>query len=433
MESLMTDTKKSTRKRKPAGPFSDEMLDQLLAQCSGSDAESLLGESGLIGQLKKQLAQRMLAAELSHHLNSEAASADSGAGANHRNGSSAKTVLTPSGELQLDIPRDRLATFEPALVAKHQRRLAGFDDHVIGMYARGMSVREIQGHLMELYGQDVSPQLISTITDEVIAEASEWQSLPLDAMYPIIYFDALRLKIRDEGTVKNKAVYLALGVDVSGRKDVLGLWIEQTEGAKFWLKVFNDLKNRGCQDVLIAVVDGLRGFPEAIEAVFPQAQIQTCIVHLIRNSLNYVAWKDRKALAAELKTIYQATDAATAEAALDAFERGPLGQKCPPIAQAWRRQWTQVIPFFAYPPDVRRIIYTTNAIESLHMQLRKIVKNRGHFPSDEAATKLLFLALRNITKDWVMALGHPVPPRTWKAAANQFAILFGERFTASLN
>jgi putative transposase len=427
MEILMTDTKKSSRKRKPTEPFSDEMLDQLLAQRTGNDAESLLGESGLIGQLKKQLAQRMLAAELSHHLNSQAANADASAGTNHRNGSSAKTVLTPSGELQLDIPRDRLATFEPALVAKHQRRLAGFNDHVIGMYACGMSVREIQGHLMELYGQDVSPQLISTITDEVMAEASEWQTRPLDAMYPIIYFDALRLKIRDEGTVKNKAVYLALGVDVSGRKDVLGLWIEQTEGAKFWLKVFNDLKNRGCHDILIAVVDGLRGFPDAIEAVFPQAQIQTCVVHLIRNSLNYVAWKDRKALAAELKTIYQATDAATAEVALDAFERGSFGQKCSPIAQAWRRQWAQVIPFFAYPPDVRRIIYTTNAIESLHMQLRKIVKNRGHFPSDEAATKLLFLALRNITKDWIM------PPRTWKEAANQFAILFGERFTASLN
>lgn len=433
METYMTDSKKSAHQRKPTGPFSDEMLDQLLTQCVGNDAESLLGESGLIGQLKKQLAQRMLAAELSHHLKSEAASADgprpatAGTGANHRNGSSAKTVLTPSGELQLDIPRDRLATFEPALVAKHQRRLAGFDDHIIGMYARGMSVREIQGHLLELYGQDVSPQLISTITDEVMAEAVDWQGRPLDSMYPIIYFDALRLKIRDEGSVKNKAVYLALGVDVTGRKDVLGLWIEQSEGAKFWLKVFNDLKIRGCQDVLIAVVDGLRGFPEAIEAVFPQAQIQTCIVHLIRNSLNYVAWKDRKALAAELKTIYQATDAAAAEAALDTFENSAFGQKCPPIAQAWRRQWTQVIPFFAYPPDVRRIIYTTNAIESLHMQLRKIVKNRGHFPSDEAATKLLFLALRNITKDWIM------PPRTWKEAANQFAILFGERFTASLN
>ena len=233
MEILMTDTKQSARKRKPAGPFSDEMLDQLLAQCAGNDAESLLGESGLIGQLKKQLAQRMLAAELSHHLDTQAANADASTGANHRNGSSAKTVLTPNGELQLAIPRDRLATFEPALVAKHQRRLAGFDDHVIGMYARGMSVREIQGHLLELYGQEVSPQLISTITDEVMAEAVDWQGRPLDAMYPIIYFDALRLKIRDEGSVKNKAVYLALGVDVSGRKDVLGLWIEQTEGGTY--------------------------------------------------------------------------------------------------------------------------------------------------------------------------------------------------------
>jgi len=420
----MTDTTKKARERKAKGPFSDELLDQLLAQASGQDAESLLGESGLIGQLKKQLAERMLAAELSHHLSSEAVEEGSG---NHRNGTSPKTVLTPNGALALNIPRDRLATFEPQLVAKYQRRLPGFDDQVIGMYARGMTVREIQGHLAELYGLEVSPELISTITDEVMAEVAEWQARPLDALYPIVYFDALRLKIRDEGTVKNKAVYLALGIDATGRKDVLGLWIEQTEGAKFWLKVFNDLKQRGVADILIAVVDGLRGFPEAIEAVFPQTQIQTCIVHLIRTSLNYVGWKDRKALAAELKAIYQAVNAAAAEAALTEFEQGPWGRKCPPIAQAWWRQWTQVIPFFAYPSEVRKIIYTTNAIESLHMRLRKIVKNRGHFPSDEAATKLLFLALRNIVKDWKM------PPRTWKEAANQFAIVFGERFTASLN
>ena len=420
----MTDTTKKARERKAKGPFSDELLDQLLAQASGQDAESLLGESGLIGQLKKQLAERMLAAELSHHLSSEAVEEGSG---NHRNGTSPKTVLTPNGALALNIPRDRLATFEPQLVAKYQRRLPGFDDQVIGMYARGMTVREIQGHLAELYGLEVSPELISTITDEVMAEAAAWQARPLDALYPIVYFDALRLKIRDEGTVKNKAVYLALGIDATGRKDVLGLWIEQTEGAKFWLKVFNDLKQRGVADILIAVVDGLRGFPEAIEAVFPQTQIQTCIVHLIRTSLNYVGWKDRKALAAELKAIYQAVNAAAAEAALTEFEQGPWGRKCPPIAQAWWRQWTQVIPFFAYPSEVRKIIYTTNAIESLHMRLRKIVKNRGHFPSDEAATKLLFLALRNIVKDWKM------PPRTWKEAANQFAIVFGERFTASLN
>ena len=421
----MTDTTKKARKRKPRGPFSDALLDQLLAQASGKDAESLLGESGLIGQLKKQLAERMLAAELSHHLASEAVAEE--ASGNHRNGTSSKTVLTPNGALDLNIPRDRLATFEPQLVAKYQRRLPGFDDQVIGLYARGMTVREIQGHLAELYGLDVSPELISTVTDEVMVEVAEWQARPLDALYPIVYFDALRLKIRDEGTVRNKAVYLALGIDATGRKDILGLWIEQTEGAKFWLKVFNDLKQRGVADVLIAVVDGLRGFPEAIEAVFPQAQIQTCIVHLIRTSLNYVGWKDRKALAAELKAIYQAANAETAEAALTAFEQGAWGRKCPPIAAAWRRQWTQVIPFFAYPAEVRKIIYTTNAIESLHMRLRKIVKNRGHFPSDEAATKLLFLALRNIVKDWKM------PPRTWKEAANQFAIVFGERFTASLN
>lgn len=420
----MTETTKKARKRKSSGPFSDELLDQLLAQASGKDAESLLGESGLIGQLKKQLAERMLAAELSHHLASEAA--DEGAG-NHRNGTSSKTVLTPSGALDLNIPRDRLATFEPQLVAKYQRRLPGFDDQVISMYARGMTMREIQGHLAELYGLEVSPELISTITDEVMAEVAEWQARPLDATYPIVYFDALRLKIRDEGTVRNKAVYLALGIDATGRKDVLGLWIEQTEGAKFWLKVFNDLKQRGVADILIAVVDGLRGFPEAIEAVFPATQIQTCIVHLIRTSLNYVGWKDRKALAAELKSVYQAANAEAAEAALTEFEQGAWGRKCPPIAAAWRRQWTQVIPFFAYPEEVRKIIYTTNAIESLHMRLRKIVKNRGHFPSDEAATKLLFLALRNITKDWRM------PPRTWKEAANQFAIVFGERFTAALH
>ena len=424
---MTDDTKKPTRKRKAKGPLPDELVDQLLAELKGKDAETVLGTSGLAGRLKKQLAERMLAAELSHHLRGEAAqSADTLARRrNHRNGTSAKTVMTPDGALPLDIPRDRLSTFEPQLVAKHQRRLPGFDDKVIGMYARGMSVREIRGHLLEIYGLEVSPQLISTITDEVMEEVAQWQARALDALYPIVYFDALRLKIRDEGTVSNKAVYLALGIDATGRKDVLGLWIEQTEGAKFWLKVFTDLRQRGVGDILIAVVDGLRGFPEAIEAVFPHTQIQTCIVHLIRNSLNFVAWKDRKVLARELRSIYQAADADAAEAALTAFEQGPSGKRWPPIAQAWRRQWTQVIPFFAYPAAVRRVIYTTNAIESLHMRLRKIVKNRGHFPSNEAATKLLFLALRNLSKDWSM------PFRTWRDASHQFAIVFGERFTAS--
>lgn len=420
----MTDvmTTKKPKKAKAPPPFPVELIDQLLATVQNKDAESILGESGLAGQFKKMLAERMLSAELTHHLAQE----EDGS-RNHRNGTSPKKVLAPGGELQLDVPRDRLSSFEPKLVAKHQRRMPGFDDHVISMYARGMTVREIQGHLLELYGTEVSPDLISTITDEVIEEVTQWQQRPLEALYPIVYFDALRLKIRDEGTVKNKAVYLALGVRADGKKEVLGLWIEQTEGAKFWLKVFNDLKNRGLHDILIAVVDGLRGFPEAIEAVYPQAQIQTCIVHLIRNSTTLAAWKDRKELAAALKPIYQAANADLAAAALDAFAAGPWGIKFPTVAAMWQRQWEQVIPFFAYPPEVRKIIYTTNAIESLHMRLRKIVKNRGHFPSDEAATKLLFLALRNIEKDWKM------PPQAWKQAANQFAIMFGERFTNAIN
>ncbi len=322
----------SKKPKTPKSPklFPDELIDRLLAQVENKDAESILGESGLAGLLKKQLAERMLAAELSHHLASEA---DQGKSGNHRNGSSPKTVLTPNGEMELDIPRDRHATFEPQLVAKYQRRLPGFDDHVISMYARGMSVREIQGHLLELYGLEVSPDLISTVTDEVLAEVEQWQQRPLEATYAIVYFDALRLKIRDEGTVRNKAVYLALGIRADGRKEVLGLWIEQTEGAKFWLKVFNELKNRGLTDILIAVVDGLRGFPEAIEAVYPEAQIQTCIVHLIRNSLNLASWKDRKALAAALKPIYQAATADTAATALDAFAEGEWAndsRRCPP-------------------------------------------------------------------------------------------------------
>lgn len=414
----MTDeaASKKPRKRKPKGPFSEELLDELLKQVKGRDAESLLGESGLVGQLKKQLAERMLAGELTQHLRTEA-----GAG-NHRNGTSAKKVMTPDGPLDLDIPRDRLSTFDPVLVAKHQRRLPQFDERVIAMYARGMTVREIQAHLLEIYGLEVSPDLISTITDEVMDEVVQWQNRPLEQMYAIVYFDALRLKVRDGGTVRNKAVYLALGMDAKGEKDVLGLWIEESEGAKFWLRVFNELRNRGLEDILIAVVDGLRGFPEAIQAAFPQAQIQTCIVHLIRNSLEHVGWKERKALAADLKPIYQASDALAAEAALEAFEQGRWG-RWPAIAMAWRRQWPQVVPYFAYPREVRLILYTTNAIESLHMQVRKITKSRGHFPNDDAARKLLFLALRNIAKKWTM------PHRFWRPAANQFAIMFGERFT----
>ncbi len=423
----MTETTVTKKSKNPKAPklFPDELIDQLLAQVQNKDAESILGESGLAGQLKKQLAERMLAAELTHHLETEA---EQGKAGNHRNGTSRKTVITPNGELNLDIPRDRQATFEPQLVGKYQRRLPGFDDHVISMYARGMSVREIQGHLLELYGLQVSPDLISTVTDEVLAEVEQWQQRPLEAMYPIVYFDALRLKIRDEGTVKNKAVYLALGIRADGRKEVLGLWIEQTEGAKFWLKVFNELKNRGLHDILIAVVDGLRGFPEAIEAVYPAAADPDL----------HRASDPQFAESGELEGPQAAGCRAQADlsgrhrrsrggGAASLLLQSEWGRKFPRSPAMWQRQWEQVIPFFAYPPEVRKIIYTTNAIESMHMQLRKIVKNRGHFPSDEAASKLLYLALRNIEKDWKM------PPITWRQAVNQFAILFGERFTAAIS
>jgi putative transposase len=401
-------------------------LTKILEGVDLTDPQAVLGGAGIIEQLKKAIAERALNAELGHHLAEESAGQPSASGKrNHRNGTSKKTILTGEEALELAIPRDRTGTFEPKLVAKHQRRLPGFDDKVISMYARGMTVREIQAHLAELYGIEVSPDLISTVTDEVITEVTEWQNRPLEALYPIVFFDALRVKIRDEGTVKNKAIYLALGVDREGTKDILGLWIEQTEGAKFWLKVITELKNRGVADLLIAVVDGLKGFPEAITAVFPQAQIQTCIVHLMRNSLEFCSWKDRRAVATELRQIYRAASAEEAQLRLEQFAAGEWGRKYPPIAASWNRHWEQVTPFFAYPLEVRKMVYTTNAIESLHMQLRKIIKARGHFPSDEAATKLIYLALRNIAKRWKM------PPIAWRAARTQFAILFGERFAAA--
>jgi putative transposase len=376
----------------------------------------------LFDGFKKAVFERALGAELSQHLGYRPGEPRPEGQTNHRNGTTAKTVVTDSGEVPIDVPRDRDGSFEPLLIGKHERRFAGFDDKIIAMYSRGMSVREIQAYLVEMYGVDVSPTLISEVTDAVIAEVTEWQSRPLERMYPVVFFDALRVKIRDEGVVSNRAVYLALGVDSEGRRDVLGLWIEQTEGAKFWLKVFNDLRNRGVADILIAVVDGLKGFPEAIEAAFPKTTVQTCIVHLIRNSLSYVGWKDRKLVAAALRPIYTAPTAAAAEAALGAFEAGPWGTRYASIGQSWRRVWQQVIPFFAFPPEVRRIIYTTNAIESLHMQLRKIIKTRGHFPSEEAATKLIWLALRNVIKRWSRSA------RQWTAALNQFALMYPDRF-----
>lgn len=402
------------RRKDPVIP--DAILDQLL---SGADAKSAFESNGLLDQLKKALAERALNAEMDHHLDG------AGGVGNSRNGYGKKTVLTDSGSVELSIPRDRQSSFDPQLLAKYQRRFPGFDDKIVSMYARGMSTREIVGHVQELYGIDVSPDLISAVTDAVLEEIAAWQTRPLEAVYPLVFFDALRVKIRDEGHVRNKAVHVALGVRGDGSKEILGLWIETNEGAKFWLRVMNDLKNRGVEDILIAVVDGLKGFPDAINAVFPQTTVQTCIVHLLRNSLDFASWKDRKELAGELKAIYAALDDKAAEAALTAFEEGPWGRKYPAIGQIWRRAWTEVIPFFSFPRDVRRIIYTTNAIEALNSKLRRAVRARGHFPTDEAALKLLFLVLNRSEKEWKM------PPREWAMAKSQFAILFADRFTAA--
>src|ERR687893_90229 len=403
------------RRKEPKIP--DAILDQLLA---GADPKTAFDPNGLLDELKKALAERALNAEMDHHLGGEEEAGNS------RNGYGRKTVVTDTGRIELEVPRDRQASFDPQLVAKYQRRFPGFDDKIVSMYARGMSTREITGHLRELYGIDVSPDLISAVTDAVLEEVTAWQARPLETAYPLVFFDALRVKVRDEGLVRNKAVHVALGVRADGSKEVLGLWLEQNEGAKFWLRVMNELKNRGVEDVLIAVVDGLKGFPEAITAVFPQATVQTCIVHLLRHSLGFVSWKDRKLVAAALKEIYRAVDAKAGEAALGVFEESPWGRKYPAIGQSWRRAWSEVVPFYAFPGEVRRILYTTNAIEALNSKLRRAVRARGHFPSNEAATKLLFLVLNRSEREWIM------PPRQWAMAHSQFAVLFAERFTSAL-
>ncbi|MHC2632497.1 putative transposase [Bradyrhizobium liaoningense] len=396
-----------------ATDFSPEILDQLLA--GGSlKPEDLAGEDGLFRRLKKALLERALGAELTHHLGYEKGDPAGRGSGNSRNGTSSKALLRDDGEIEIEVPRDRAGTFEPVIVAKGQTRFDGFDEKIISLYGRGMTVREIQGHLAELYGTEVSPDLISKVTDAILDEVREWQSRPLEAIYPVVFFDALRVKIRDEGMVKNKAVYVVLGITASGEKDVLGLWIEQTEGAKFWLKVMNDLRNRGVADILIAVVDGLKGFPEAINSVFPKAMVQTCIVHLIRNSLSFVSWKDRKAILPSIKAIYHAENADAALLRLEDFE-AEWGKRYPAIGAAWRRAWEHVIPFFAFAPEIRKMIYTTNTVEALNRSLRKIIKTRGSFPNDEAAMKLLYLAIRNAGIHWRR-------PVAWTAAMGQFAI-----------
>jgi putative transposase len=395
----------------------DELIDELLA---GQDPASVMRQDGLLGALKKALLNRLMAAEFDHHLIRDKGSNE---GTNHRNGATRKPVLAGDGHVEVTIPRDREARFDPVLISKYQRRLPDFDDKVISLYTRGMSTREIQGQLEELYGAEVSPDLISPVTNAVAAEVAEWQSRPLEPLYPVMFFDAIRVKVRDQGSVANKAVYLALGITPDGRKHVLGLWIDPNEGAKLWLRIVNELRNRGVRDILIAVVDGLKGFPEAINAAFPQTLVQTCIVHLLRNALAYVSWADRKPVVAALKPIYQAPTADAALAALDAFEASSWGRKYQAIAPLWRRQWDPVIPFFAVPPEVRRILYTTNAIESLNSTLRTAVRSRGHFPNDEAAIQLLYLVLRKLEKNWKNA------QREWTTAMTQFAIMFGDRFS----
>lgn len=394
------------------------LIDELLKDYT--KPEDITGEGGLLKQLTKAILERALESELTHELGYEKHSRPNEPRGNARNGTSRKTLKTDHGNLELLVPRDRTGEFEPQIVKKGQRRFTGFDDKILSMYARGMTTRDIQGHLEDIYGIEVSPELISTVTDGILSEVKEWQSRPLDELYPIVFFDAIRMKIRDEGRVMNKAAYLAIGVGMDGIKDVLGIWIEKNEGAKFWLSVFTELRNRGLHDVLIACVDGLKGLPEAIESVFPEAEVQLCVVHMVRNSLKFVSYKERKHIAADLKHVYRASTVEQAEEALRDFE-GKWDSRYPMISKSWRANWSRITPFFAYPEEIRKVIYTTNAIESLNNSLRKVTKTRNSFPSDDAAIKLLYMGLKNIMRKWTMPLWN------WNLAIHQFSIRFGER------
>jgi putative transposase len=391
-----------------------ELIDELIASSGGS----LIGPDGLVKELTKALVERMLAGELNHQLGYEKHEVAGYGSGNSRNGKSRKTLKGEAGEMTIQVPRDRNGTFEPKLIEKHQTRFEGFDAKILSMYALGMTVRDIQGHLQDMYGVEVSAALITEVTDSVLEEVKTWQDRPLEALYPIVYLDALMVKMRQDGKVENRAVYTAMGINMEGQKSVLGLWANANEGAKYWLSVLMNLKNRGMKDVFVICTDGLKGFPEAIEAVFPSTLVQTCIVHLIRASLNFVNWKERKSIAAELKCIYRAATAERAEAALTEFRRKyPKHQV---VADVWERNWQRVIPFFDFPEEIRKIIYPTNAVESLHMTLRKVTKNRGSFPTQQAAMKLLYLALRNVSKKWQTVQG-------WREALRQFAIRWPER------
>jgi putative transposase len=395
-----------------------KLIDELIAK-HGHRPEDIVGESGLLKQLTKALLERAMQAEMSSHLGYEKHDPAGYQSGNSRNGKSRKKLSGEFGEIELETPRDRNGTFEPKIVAKHQTRFTGFDDKILSMYARGMTTRDIEAHLQEMYGVDISPALVSQVTEEIQDDARTWQNRPLDPVYPIVYLDALYVKMRDNGHVQNRAVYVAIGVNMEGTKEVLGLWTSANEGAKFWLQVLTEIRNRGVNDIFIACVDGLKGFPDAIEAVFPKAQVQLCIVHMVRHSLNYVSWKQRRQVAADLRPIYTAPTVEAAEIALDQFA-AKWDKSYPTISQVWRRNWLRVIPFFAFPADIRKVIYTTNAVESLNMSLRKIIKTRGSFPNEEAAIRLLYLALRNHSKKWSFVQG-------WREALNRFQLLWPER------
>jgi len=395
-----------------------ELVDRLLA--GYEKPEDIIGENGLLKQLTKALVERALSAELTTHLGYEKHSPEGNNSGNSRNGVSGKRLKGDFGTVEIEVPRDRQASFEPKLIAKGQTRFAGFDDKILSLYARGMTTREIQGHLEEIYQVEVSPTLISNVTEAVMEEVKAWQSRPLDAIYPIVYLDALVVKMRTDGRVENRAVYVAIGVSLSGQKEVLGLWSSANEGAKFWLQVLTEMQNRGLKDIFIACVDGLKGFPQAIETIYPKTAVQLCLVHMVRASLNYVNWKERKQVAQDLKAIYRAATVEEAERQLAEFA-AQWDRRYPSISPLWRRNWPGVIPFFQFPPEIRKIVYTTNAIESLNMSLRKAIKTRGPFPSEDAALKVMYLALRNLARKWNAVQG-------WKEALNHFALLWGARF-----
>jgi putative transposase len=399
-------------------PITPELLDELLKDYHSPD--DMFGNDGLLQQLTKAVLERALQGEMTHHLGYEKHDVAGKNSGNSRNGKSSKTIKGKRGQVQIDVPRDRESSFEPQLIKKGQTRFDGFDDKIISMYARGMTCREIKAHLQEVYGVDVSPDMISIVTDAVINEVRAWQSRPLDPLYPILYLDALQVKVKDQGRVSNTAIYLAIGVNMSGIKEVLGMWASENEGAKFWLSIITELKNRGVKDIFIACVDGLKGFPEAIETIYPKTQVQLCLVHLVRFSLAYVSYKDRKAVAADLKLIYRAATIEEAEHKLTEFAQ-MWDARYPSIAKSWKANWARIVPMFGFPEDIRRAVYTTNAIESLYMSLRKVIKTRASFPNDEAAFKLLYLALRNIAKKWTMPIPH------WSQAMNAFSIIFEGR------